>query len=112
MRVVVKWHERVELPLRELLAALARRSPNGQVLARVAVDLIQDRLWRSGGNLPGALVDQSIDPLLHWWELMQGFWVGLVIRDRGFWRWRRRDITIYEVREHPPDRAASTSLRG
>jgi hypothetical protein len=111
MRIVVKYHARVELPLREALASLARRSPGGRALARLAVELIRDRLSRTAGRLPGVLVEQTVEPAVHWWEFAREFWVGFVIRDRGFWRWRRRDITIFEVRERPPDRAASTSLR-
>jgi hypothetical protein len=68
-------------------------------------------LLRTAGRVSEAIVDQTIDPAMHWWEFMRGFWVGFVIRDRGFWRWRRRDITIYEVQEHPPDQAASAFLR-
>jgi len=112
MNVVVDYHRRAEGPLREALAALTRRRPNGEMIARVALELIRNQLARTAGEVPGALPDTSVDPPIHWWQVAPDFWVGFLVRDRGVWRWRTRRITIYEIAERPPDRVVSASPRG
>lgn len=106
MRVIVKYHEDVEQSLREALLVLARRSPNGHLIARFAVELIREGLSKTAGRPPGVVIDHTREPPPHWWQFTRGFWVGFVVRDRGHLWWRRRDITIYAVRERLPDPAA------
>jgi hypothetical protein len=111
MDVVVEFHRHAEAPLRDALAALARRRPNGELIARVALELIRNQLVRTAGKIPDTLTDASLDPPLQWWEFARGFWVAFLVQDRGLWRWRYRRITVYEVAERPPDRVVSSSRR-
>lgn len=111
MNVVVEFHRTAEGPLRDALSALAQRRPNGEMIARVALQLIRNQLARTAGQLPDTLTDTSVKPPIHWWEFARNFWVGFLVQDRGILRWRYRRITIYEVAERPPDQVVSSSHR-
>jgi hypothetical protein len=111
-KVVVEYHARVAGPLRKALSSLARRPPNGPMMARLAVELIRDTLTRTAGELPDALLDTRTDPALYWWEFSRGFWIAFVRQDRGWWWWRRRQITIHAVAERRPTRVAEPFHRG
>ena len=112
MRVTIIYHERVRNWLREWLAELTAREPGGQLMARVAIDLIRERFTECNGNPPEAINDRVLGPALRWWRFSDGFWLGYVVRDRGFGPWRTRRVIISEVRVCPPDPDPSATARG
>ncbi|HEX3150387.1 MAG TPA: hypothetical protein VHR66_20080 [Gemmataceae bacterium] len=75
MDVIVEFHRHAEEPLREAIAALARRRPNGEAIARLALELIRDQFQRTAGQTPDMLVDESLRPPIYWWNFARDFWI-------------------------------------
>ena len=73
MRTTVVYSESIRARLREWLAELAAREPGGEVVARVATDLIRERFTECGGDPPGAVDDQAYGRQLRWWQYSRGF---------------------------------------
>jgi len=59
MRVTVVYHEQVRNRLRAWLAELAAREPGGDVVARVAIDLIRDRFAECNRDPPESVDDRT-----------------------------------------------------
>lgn len=73
MRITVVYSEHIRGRLREWLAELAAREPGGEVIARVATDLIRERLAECGGDPPEAVNVSVHGRHLRWWQYSRGF---------------------------------------
>jgi hypothetical protein len=112
VRVAITYHEQVRNRLRAWLAELAAREPGGHVIARVAIDLIRERFTECEGDPPEAVDDPDRGAAIRRWRFSGGFWLGYVVRDRGFGPWRSRRVIIAEARVCPPDSDPSGAARG
>jgi hypothetical protein len=111
MRITVVYHEQIREALRDWLAELAAREPGGEVVARVATDVIRERFAECGGDPPEAVTHGVPGSRLRWWHYTRGFWLGYSVRSRGFGPWRSRRVIVAEVRVCPPDPDPSAVAR-
>jgi len=102
MRVTVSYHRSARGMLRQWLSAIAAREPGGELMARVAIEVIRERFVETGGDPPEAVNDETRGRAFRWWEYTEGFWVGYVVRTRGFGPFRSRRVIVVEVEERPP----------
>ena len=112
MNVQVRFHESAEQSLRTWIAELSAQEPNGAFMAALYLDDMQERLAGLAGELHEAIPDRTAVPVRYWWEYLPGFWIAYIVRDEGWWLWKKRRLIIVSVGEDPPDRVVAAFRRG
>ena len=83
MKTLVQFHERTLTALRIWINDLSQREPGGQLIASMLLDDIEQTLVLTKGSPRQAILDQSCEPSLHWWQYDRDYWISYVVREKG-----------------------------